>query len=141
MSEPNQSGVEIMPLDATDVVAIQQLYAAYNVAADCGDGPAFPRCFASDGVLDAGGTRREGSDALAEFASGVPAMAPGIRHIATNVLVDGDGDSAIGQAYLMLLTTTSSPVVVAGSGRYEDRLVRSDGGWRFATRLYSPDRL
>ncbi len=129
-----------MPLDATDVVAIQQLYAAYNVAADRGDGKAFAGCFTSDGVLDAGGICPEGSDALAEFASGIPAMAPGTRHIATNVLVEGDGDSATGQAYLMLLNTTASPIVVAGTGRYEDRLLRLDDRWRFTARRYTPDQ-
>ena len=87
-----------MPLEASDIIAIQQLYAAYNVAADHGDGKAFGGCFTADGVFDTGTMRAEGADALAGFANGIPAAAPGCRHIATNVLVEGDGDLATGQA-------------------------------------------
>src|SRR5262245_25194989 len=80
-----------MPLEASDVLAIQQLYAAYNIAADRGDGKAFGGCFAPDGVFDIVGLMRADSfDALAEFAQSIPANAPGSRHIASNILVEGD---------------------------------------------------
>jgi ketosteroid isomerase-like protein len=129
----------IVPLEASDIIAIQQLYAAYNVAADHGDGKAFGGCFTADGVFDLGTMRAEGSDALAEFANGIPAAAPGSRHIATNVLVEGEGDLATGQAYLMLLNTCSSPPAIMMTGQYEDRLVRSIDGWRFTERRFTPD--
>jgi len=128
-----------MPLEASDVIAIHQLYAAYNMAADRGDGKAFGGCFAADGVFDMGTMRAKGFDALAEFAAGIPASAPGCRHIATNVLVEGEGDLANGQAYLMLLDTHASPTVIVMTGQYHDRLVRSVDGWRFSERRFSPD--
>jgi hypothetical protein len=129
-----------MPLEASDVIAIQQLYAAYNIAADRGDGKAFGGCFLPDGIFDIVGIMRsEGFDALAQFAQSIPANAPGSRHIATNILVEGDSDLASGMAYFMLLDTRSSPTAVTMTGQYEDRLVRTEDGWRFSERRFTPD--
>jgi ketosteroid isomerase-like protein len=128
-----------VPLATSDIIAIQQIYAAYNLAADQGDGKAFAGFFTADGVFDMGTMRAEGPEALTEFAAGIPTMIPGSRHIATNVLVEGEGDLATGQAYLMLLSTKSSPCAIAVTGQYEDRLVRTDDGWRFAERRFIAD--
>jgi hypothetical protein len=109
------------------------------VAADHGDGKAFGNCFTADGVFDTGTMRAEGSGALAEFANRIPVSAPGCRHIATNILVEGEGDLATGQAYFMLLNTHSSPAAILMTGQYQDRLVRSADGWRFTARRFTPD--
>jgi hypothetical protein len=129
-----------MPLDASDVTAIQQLYAAYNIAADRGDGKAFAGCFTTDGVFDIGGMNRlEGAVAISEFAQSIPAHAPGSRHIAANILVEGDGDLASGLAYFVLLDSQSSPPAVKSTGQYADRLMRTPEGWRFSERCFTPD--
>ena len=129
-----------MPLEPADLLAIQQLYAAYNVAADRGDGKGFGGCFTPDGVFDiVGAMRAEGYDALAQFAQSIPVDTPGSRHISTNILIEGDGDLATGLAYFLLLNTRSSPVAVTMTGQYEDRLVRSGDGWRFSERRFTPD--
>jgi hypothetical protein len=128
-----------VPLPAIDIIAIEQLYAAYNFAVDRGDGKEFAECFTADGVLDMGATSLAGSDALTEFANGVPSSLPGARHIATNVLIDGDQDLASGRAYLMLVATGTSPVSIIVTGQYEDRLVRVSDGWRFAERHFTAD--
>ena len=83
--------------------------------------------------------RLEGAAALAEFANGIAALIPGPRHIASNVLVQGEGDVATGQAYLTLLSTQSSPAAIISTGQYEDRLVRTARGWRFSERCFTPD--
>ena len=98
-----------MALDPADTIAIQQLYAAYNHAADRGDGKAFGGCFTPDGRFDMGGAVTEGADAIGQFGEAIPTMLPGSRHVAMNLLVQGDGDEATGQAYLMLLDTKTSP--------------------------------
>jgi hypothetical protein len=129
-----------MPLDASDFTAIQQLYAAYNIAADRGDGKAFAGCFTLDGVFHIGGMGHlEGAAALTEFAQSIPVNSPGSRHIAANILIEGDGDLARGMAYFVLLDSQSSPIIVKMTGQYEDRLVRTAEGWRFAERRFTPD--
>jgi hypothetical protein len=128
-----------VPLSAVDIIAIEQLYAAYNFAVDQGDGKGFAECLTPDGVFDMGTTRLEGSDALTEFAKGVPSTLPGARHIATNVLIEGDRDLATGRAYLMLVATGTSPISIIMTGQYEDHLVRFSDGGRFAERHFTAD--
>lgn len=128
-----------MALDPADTIAIQQLYAAYNHAADRGDGTAFGGCFTPDGRFDMGGSVAEGFDAISKFAEQIPVMMPGARHIVTNILLQGDGDRATGRAYLMLVGTKSAPPAIAMTGSYEDRLVRAGNEWRFSERVFTAD--
>jgi len=125
-----------VPLDPSDHIAVQQLYAAYNFAADQGNAKAFAECFPPDGVLQLGPMRIQGQEALTEFAAGIGG---GIRHLVTNVLVDGEGDVATGSAYLIVLATDSSPIAIRTSGQYVDRLVRASDGWRFSERVFTSD--
>jgi hypothetical protein len=129
-----------MPLEVGDVVAIQQLYSRYAFAADSGDGERFAACFTPNGVMDMGSRSVSGSDALSAFAERIPVSSPGVRHITTNLLVEGDGDAAQGRAYLTLISASASPVTVLRTGSYEDRLTRSGDGWRFVERRFLPDR-
>ena len=56
-------------------------------------------------------------------------MAPGARHLVSNVSIDGDGDDATARLYLQMWSTAGgaaeSKLVI--SGRYEDTLQRDDG--------------
>jgi hypothetical protein len=129
-----------MTLQSVDLSLIQQLYAAYATAADRGDGKGFADCFTADGEMDMGGARTaQGARALAEFAERIPVSAPGVRHVTTNVVIDVDGDSAMGHAYLMLVNSSAAPPAIMRTGMYEDHLVRSTFGWRFARRRFVPD--
>jgi len=127
-----------MGLGTSDIVEITQLYAAYNLAVDDGDGEAFAGCFVEDGALVPGGGPIAGHAALAEFARSVPAGMPGIRHVATNVRITGDGDEASGRCYFMMMIA-GAPPQVAMSGSYRDSLRRVDGGWRFVRRDFEAD--
>ena len=132
-----------MPLSTDDVVAIQQLYARYNHLVDSGRGVDWAATFVEDGTLDTGmGFAVDGTTAArTEFGDNVPVMMPGSRHVASNVWVDGDGDTAEGSAYLQLWVaddeTGGSKLLV--SGLYRDALRRTEAGWRFVTRVLVPD--
>jgi len=128
-----------MALAAQDIVEITQLYAAYNVAVDDGDGDAFAGCFVADGSLVADGNPITGTAALAEFARSVPVGLPGIRHLGANVSVTGDGDEASGRSYLTVLVAGAQPQVLM-TGRYRDTLRREAGTWRFVRRDFQADR-
>jgi len=128
-----------MALATPDIVEITQLYAAYNHAVDAGDGDAFASCFVAGGALVPGGDPITGSEALAGFARSVPGAVPGIRHMATNVVVSGDGDAATGACYLTVLIVGAQPQMLM-TGRYRDTLRREAGGWRFVERLFDADR-
>ncbi len=132
-----------MALGTDDVVELQQLYARYNHLIDEGSGEAWAALFVEEGTLDTGmGFAVEGTPAArAEFAAGVPVMMPGGRHIATNVMVDGDGDTATGAAYLQLWVADdeNGGMKILVSGIYRDTMRRQDGVWKFVTRVLEPD--
>jgi len=83
----------------------------------------------------------KGRDELRDFAAFVPSMAPGARHLVSNVSIDGDGDDATARLYLQMWSTAggAAETKLVISGRYEDTLKREGGAWRFVTRKMIPD--
>ena len=130
-----------MALATDDILAIQKLIADYNHAVDAGDGPTFAALFVESGSLDSGFNVLKGRDELRDFAGMVPSMAPGARHLVSNVSIDGDGDDATARLYLQMWATAggAAETKLVISGRYEDTLKRDDGTWRFVTRKMIPD--
>lgn len=63
----------------------------------------------------------------------------GTRHHVVNPIVTLDGDEAEVTAYLHVVNRTDGSFM--GSSRIQDRLVRTDSGWRFVFRSVAPDQL
>ena len=139
--ETPYEGNPVMALPVDDILAIQKLIADYNFAVDAGDGDAFAQLFVDDGSLDSGFGVTKGRAELRDFASAVPTMVPGGRHIATNLSVEGDGDGATARMYLQMFSTNggSAETKLIISGRYDDTLRREGGQWRFVERRMQPD--
>lgn len=127
-----------MALATDDTIEILQLYARYNTAIDSGDAPAFGACFTPDGVFDNGMGVIEGPEAIAAFATQTHQGMPGLRHNATNIVVDETDDGARGSAFLIGYLVDGGYKVIV-TGRYEDRLARTDEGWRFTKRVFRAD--
>ena len=125
-----------MTLASDDILAIQKLVADYNHVVDRGDGEAFAALFVDGGSLDTGFNVVKGTDELRGFADFVPNMAPGARHLVSNVSIDGDGDAATTRLYLQMWSTAggAAETRLVISGVYEDTLRRDRGTWRFVTR-------
>ena len=123
-----------------DVVAIQQLVARYDQAADDGDGEAFAATFTVHGELVTPDVTTVGREDLRERGATVPLRTPGIRHWVNNHVVDVDGDVATATVYVMVLITApgTAPAVVA-TGRYRDELAREGHDWHFRRRQFVPD--
>jgi uncharacterized protein (TIGR02246 family) len=130
-----------MALSAEDQLAIRDVAARYNHAIDGGDGAAYADTFVDDGVLDAGELVLEGRDALQQFATSFAASVRAPRHIATSLVIDGDGDHAELRAYVQMLAMVGEPPrhEVTASGTYTDTLVRVGGSWRFVRRVFTRD--
>ncbi len=130
-----------MALTAEDQLAIQSLAARYNHAIDSGDGPAYADTFVDDGVLDAGELVLEGRGALEEFARTFAGSVRAPRHIATSLVIDGDGDRAELRAYVQMYVMAGDPPrpEISASGTYADTLVRVGGAWRFVRRTFTRD--
>ena len=117
---------------AADRDAIRDLLARYTYNGDRGRLDALTACFAADGVLEYPGASPKGPDAIAaSLGSGTrdPRLTF-VRHHITNPLIAVDGDSATARSYF----TVHSDFGPDHSGTYDDRLVRTADGWRFAHR-------
>jgi len=94
--------------------------------------------FTDDAVMEAGGRRVEGREALFEFFGGPNATAAETertKHVVTNTIVEADGDALVTTSYWQVLRSWG----LANWGRYLDRLVRHDGDWRIAQRTVIVD--
>jgi ketosteroid isomerase-like protein len=120
-----------MPSVTEDRDEILQLAYRYNHAIDSGDAPGWADTFTPDGVFDVAGQVRSGREELIEFASSVH----GYRHVLVNPVIDVAGDAATLRGYFVVYSGTA----LAGIGTYQDEVVRTPGGWRFAKRVSTPD--
>jgi uncharacterized protein (TIGR02246 family) len=128
-------------LNASDLVAIQQLVSRYNQAVDSGDGAAFAGVFTDDGALVTPVRTIAGHEELEAFPPTFANTVSAPRHITTNMIIDGEGDKATIKAYVQVFTLQGDPPSqqVSTCGRYEDSLVRTNGEWRFTERIFSSD--
>ena len=120
-----------MPSITEDRDEILQLAYRYNLAIDRGDAAGWADTFTPDGVFDVAGQLRSGRDELIAFASSVH----GLRHTLANPAINVTGDTAAMRAYFVVYQGAA----VLGTGTYEDQLVRTPDGWRFAKRVSTPD--
>lgn len=121
-----------------DKLAIRELTARYNQAIDEGRVDDWADTFVEDGVFEpSSGGRFQGRQALAEFARAFSSRFQ-VRHCTTDAIVEVDGDRATQTCYLILLDR-SDGVKVMNSGVYQDTLVRTPEGWRFAHRRVAID--
>lgn len=125
-------------LSDRDTLEILQLYARYNTAIDDHDTKAFSACFVSDGRLDSSTGIFDGHEAIAGFAAAVNANMPCMRHAPTNITLEGTDRTATGSAFLTCYDVHGG-FRVTSTGRYADQLTRTDQGWRFASRVFTPD--
>jgi len=117
---------------AADRDAIRDLLARYTYNGDRGRLGEMTACFADDGILEYLGKAPQGPAAIAAaLASGTrDARLTFVRHHITNPLIAVEGDGATARSYF----TVHSNFGPDHSGTYDDKLVRTADGWRFAHR-------
>ena len=133
--------MELWELSARE--EIRETLARYHHAGDSGRFDDMAALFAVDGVLEIKGEQTvTGRAAIVEFLTGVNrdvvalSDVPMLRHYSTNVTITiaSPTEAAAASAFLVLAETG-----LDHWGRYRDRLVPADGGWRFAHRLVRTD--
>jgi uncharacterized protein (TIGR02246 family) len=124
-----------------DHEAIRRALAEYCARFDDGDLEGWADLFRGDGVLCVGDRRITGRTALLGMAA---EAAPGVlgrtKHLTLNSRIDVEGDTATASSDFVVLGTGPSGPRVEGAGRYDDRLTREDGRWRFAERRATSGR-
>jgi len=127
-----------------DVQAVEELKAAYCNAADGGwnrpthDADAVAALFIEEGVWDAGGSggRAQGRAAIRALFETFKA-APLAFHRISNPVIKIDGNGATGEWHVLVAITFAGDRHVWIGGIYNDRFVRTPGGWRFASLAFT----
>lgn len=121
-----------------DWIEIRELSARYNMSIDDGQADSVAALFTDDATLTfipaAGEQRRyRGRDEIRSLADG---PAGRFVHATTDDLITIDGDRATRLCTLIVLRPSpAGGTAVTNHGRYEDELVRTSEGWRFASRV------
>jgi hypothetical protein len=120
-------------LTAQDYAEIQQLYGRYNWAIDAGDVEGYVALYTPDGSFNT----FNGAEGLRTFMKGRQGGTR--RHWNSNLVITPSPEGASGKVYLLLVDVGAKPPAISTAARYEDRLVKTAGGWRFKKRQTSPD--
>ena len=132
-----------MPSVFEDKFAIGDLISRYNQSLDGGDYPTWVDCWAGDAVLDGMGSYLVGRQQIQGFADAYEgkyrSKLNALKHYTVNILSVIDGDNATSSSYLQLVNTGSKGVVIRLTGRYEDKLRRVNGQWKFVQRKLYQD--
>jgi hypothetical protein len=133
-------------MDVSELVAreeIRETLARYHHFGDSARFTEMAALFALDGVLEIKGESAiSGRAAIVDFLNGVNrdvvalSDVPMLRHYATNVTISvaSEREATAASAFFVVSETG-----LDHWGRYRDRLVPADGGWRFAHRLVRTD--
>lgn len=139
------------PLSVADVHEITMLTARLCQALDYSRPQEFVDAFVPEGIYQAvsstatGETprfRHAGAAERLAFAQAAVQKRQGLgRHWTGNLVVDGSGDEATGVSYVMFIeidpATKERRITISGTHR--DTFVRTDEGWRFASRTVVAD--
>jgi uncharacterized protein (TIGR02246 family) len=127
-----------------DRQSIEELFNAYGRAVDAQDFAAVSRLFARDGEWSGAGGGAKGPAAIEAFLNRTLAPAvigkwQGDFHLVAPMRIELAGDRATAQVRWIFSSPQAGRGQMTYAGRYDDRLVREDGRWRFARRLVTAD--
>lgn len=125
----------MVQLTAEDRLAIAEIVARYCHIIDLGRWDQLPALCTSDCRLDFGNVMGvfEGTDGVRRFADMLGGIGLFMRHYTTNLVLEGDGERARGECYVLAITGPPGSSHQT-TGRYEDEFVKVDGRWRLRVR-------
>ena len=127
-----------------DRMAIEQLLMEYGRAVDDRDFAAFAALFTEDGEWKGAQGSYRGSKEIRKsmekmFTEAAADIPKGHNfHVLTNVIIDLQGDHATASSKFIFYKMNGAKPEAQVAGRYEDRLVRVDGAWKFQQRRALP---
>jgi hypothetical protein len=118
---------------------LHELFGAYGTANDLRDPALIGECFTAEGTFtlhiagaDTIGPLRPRDAVLDFFGQAFAVQSDQRRHVVTNMRLLEDGeDAARAEAYLTLIVTDGGTTELKSAGRYDVRLAREGGAWRF----------
>jgi SnoaL-like domain len=127
--------------EVADRLAIAETLALYCRGIDRCDAEQLAAVFTPDAHLDYGSGAAPIAESIAGLMAGLGAMRL-TQHNISNTVMRLDGDTARAETSIValhLIPTPESEIELVVGGRYLDRLVKLEGRWRIAERLYIMD--
>jgi hypothetical protein len=136
-------GNEAQPLSAADTIAIYELINRVYLAEDSRDREALRQTVTENYIQEHSVLGNlTGREAFANWVIANPKLFDGIRHMAGNIAVSADGTNqakAVSYIYVFELfsdTNASQLPRILAHGIVRDRLVKENGNWKIAHRVY-----
>lgn len=127
-----------MKLTAPDKIEIQELSNKYALAMDSGDTEAWLATWADEGTWTGAIGTFAGIENLKLVLPKLAERLKGKRHVMTNFVIDGKGDLASQECYLLIVDKAKQ--VPPGVAVYSDKLQKIKGEWRFVQRSVKVDQ-
>ena len=124
-----------------DRLEIEAVLALYCRGIDRCDADELKRVFTRDATIDYGDGARPRDETIADLMEGLGAMRLTSHNIG-NVICEIEGEKARAETYCVayhILPSEEGEVELVVGGRYLDTLMREDGAWRIAERIYIMD--
>lgn len=127
-------------LTTADRLQIQEVLSRYSHCIDRGRWDALPALFTEDCRLDLSQLMGmyEGRAGVQQFAETLKPLNLFMRHLVTNVVIDGDGDRVKVECYVTAVTG-SAATPTSTTGFYDDELVKQNGRWLLHRRRLALD--
>jgi len=125
-----------MPLSVEDKMEIQDLMGRFALAADINGPEAYRDIFVEDGrfMIDAYQVDLKGLDNIINWITeNADTFPPGLTHIQSNFVIDGDGDEAQLSCISQAIQSRDDEIKHFVVGRYFETLVKTPKGWRLKT--------
>ena len=126
-------------MTAKDILAVTALIHEYAERIDAGDLDGVAAMFADATWRSPGRAQPlRGAAEVRRAYDGVILYdgVPSTKHAVTNVVVEVTGDTATARSYFTVLQALADfPLQPIVAGRYHDRFVRDENGWRFVERI------
>lgn len=130
------------PQDRLDVI---ELIAHYAQCLDGGDIDGYVGNFLPNGVIEWGGGKATGHEEIRAWvgrlmAGGIGASPARVRHVVGLPSISGDGGRCTAHTYVSIFSLNEAGAIVTASiGSYDDEIVKTPEGWRFAKRAMAAD--
>lgn len=127
-------------LSADDKLEIMELLSRYNVAVGEGLPDDVAACFTEDGYVNGKNGLSVGHAALRRIGL-LATPERKLRHIISNTLIrprTGEPDVADVRSHLLYYEVTPAGIDFKASGIYTDVVVKTEGGWKFRSRVMTP---
>jgi hypothetical protein len=126
-------------VDLSDYVGVCRTLLDYGTLFDEGSYDQWFELFTANSEFTVRGRTFVGRDGLRAFVAGIDPSSSPARHFMGPPIVTSGGpmECTSHVKFLRMVRNPDGGIVVAGTGSYDDRLIKEDGAWRISVRRHA----